>query len=355
MSNQRHLTLGLFFVFAAGVLGYFTLFMADVSFFGEKTEMRAYFSETNGLRKGDAVLVAGMRWGKVDSLTFRPDAEFSERIEVTFSLSEPVLLKEDVVIMIEDATLLGGKNLSIEPGSAGSPARATDAMLYGRVAGNVLEEVQKVVVDNQRAIKSAIDGLETIVLELQDTGGTIGKLINDEALGLDVAAAIASIAATFENLDIVTTQVAQGRGTVGKLLMEDNVYQSLEDATANLDGLFTEARSALNAAQDPTRGTLGLLWSDPTVARDLASSVSNINALTSGLAAGDGTLGRFLTDARLADNLTTLSQRLVDGDGTFGRLLNEDELYVDLAETMTNLRLATAQLNSNKGTLGRLL
>ena len=355
MTTQRHLILGIFFVGAVALLGYFTVFMADVSFFGQKTRLSAFFSETNGLREGDAVLVAGMRWGKVDGLTFRPTAEFSERIEVSFSLTEAVTLKEDVRVTIEDATLLGGKILAIEPGSAGSPPRVADVKLMGRVAGNVLEEVQAIVVDNQESIKSAIEGLVAIVRELEDTGGTIGRLINDDVLGEEVARSITSFSKTFENLDQITGQIAAGQGSVGRLLMQEEVYEQIASATRKLDALLADARDALASAQDPSRGTIGMLWSDPSLARDLASTARNLEALTQGLVDGEGTLGALLSDDRLSENLTTLSQRLVDGDGTLGRLLKEDQLYEDFAETISNLRLASAQLTTADGTIGLLL
>src|SRR5258708_28098627 len=51
-----------------GVLGYYTFVQSDLNLFGKKAELDVYFAQTNGLREGDSVLVAGMRWGKVKSL-----------------------------------------------------------------------------------------------------------------------------------------------------------------------------------------------------------------------------------------------------------------------------------------------
>ena len=227
-----------------------------------------------------------------------------------------------------------------------------DAKLFGQVSGNVLEEVQKVVVDNRVAIKNAVDGLEAVVAELEGTSGTFGRLINDEALGAEIDRAIRSVADTFQNLERVTAQLADGEGSIGRLLMEDSVYASLERASQNLDSLLAEAREALQSAQDPNAGTLGMLWNDRDLARELAQAVENLNSLTRGLVEGEGTLGMLLTDDQLGQNLTTLSQRLVDGEGTLGRLLNEDELYEDISATLANLRQASTQLVSTEGTIG---
>ena len=68
MSPQRHAALGLLFLVAFGVLGYFTLFKTDVKFFGEPQQLSVWFQDVGGLREGQEVRVAGVQWGKVTKL-----------------------------------------------------------------------------------------------------------------------------------------------------------------------------------------------------------------------------------------------------------------------------------------------
>ena len=123
-------------------------------------------------------------------MTFSPDADFEERIEVVFQLDDPVEFKEDVAILIKDATLLGGKELSIEPGSATAAAFPADRRLYGRVQGNVVQELESFVAENREAVGRAIQNLEQVSAQLTDTQGTLGRLINDPDLAGEVQAAV---------------------------------------------------------------------------------------------------------------------------------------------------------------------
>ena len=87
MTAQRHTLIGLFFVVVTGVLGWFTLFKSDLSLFAKSFPMTAYSAEGGGLREGDSVLVAGMRWGTVVKMRYEPDAtEMNRRVKVDFTL-----------------------------------------------------------------------------------------------------------------------------------------------------------------------------------------------------------------------------------------------------------------------------
>ena len=48
MSSKRYFTLGLFFLIAFGILGYFTLFRSDLRLFAYTQELPIYFAKANG-------------------------------------------------------------------------------------------------------------------------------------------------------------------------------------------------------------------------------------------------------------------------------------------------------------------
>lgn len=347
MNSKRHLSLGLFFIVVIGILAYFTLTQSNFSLFSDVTRMSVYFEETNGLREGDPVLVAGMRWGKVESLEFDPAADRKDRIEVVFTLTTPVALKNDCAVTIEDATLLGGKNLAIEPGSAASPARSTDLPLYGKVEANVLDALGELVEENRAALSGTLSGLEAIVGDVQSGRGLVGRLVYNEELANTFSDALVNIAETFENTSALTADVRAGKGTIGRLFVEDAVYLQIERITADLSGILTDVREG--------RGTVGSLIYDEALAADVDAAVKNIRQITDDINSGKGTLGRLVGDGAIADDIETITSRLADGQGTLGRLLVEDEIYVDLREIADNLAVATAALAEGEGTLGRLV
>lgn len=148
--------------------------------------------------------------------------------------------------------------------------------------------------------------------------------------------------------------IRAGRGTVGKLFTEEELYRELT--------------SFVNAAEDVAirvkggRGTLGRLTRDPAAYEALEGSLANLRAITTRINAGEGSLGRLVRDESLATslsstgrNLDDLTGRLKRGEGTAGKLVTDDALYNRLASVSSRLDVVVTRLNAGEGTAGRLL
>ena len=133
MNPGRQLVLGIFIVGALSLLAYYTLFLKEFSLFHEQEQITITFDEARGLRAGDAVLVAGVRWGRVASVEYDSNAQIDQRITVTATLTQPVELREDGWFRIEDSTLLGGRVLSINPGTPGIATFPAGTLYHGEV------------------------------------------------------------------------------------------------------------------------------------------------------------------------------------------------------------------------------
>ena len=148
--------------------------------------------------------------------------------------------------------------------------------------------------------------------------------------------------------------IRSGRGTIGKLFTDEALYRDLNALVGSAE------RVASNISQG--RGTIGRLTSDDALYRELHASVQDLNTITSRIRNGEGSLGKFLTDPALANSLTVTSQnvegvtgRLNRGEGTMGKLLNETVLYDRLNGTAEQLERFTNTLNQGQGTIGQLL
>jgi len=346
MSSDRHLAVGLLFLLVIIVLGGYTLFLTDFSL-GGKSTLTVYFSDTNGLRTGDAAQVAGMRWGKVDVLTFDPTADQERRITAEIALNEPIDLHEDFEITIEDATLLGGKVLAIEPGTATLPVVPPDQPLYGRVAPNVMEALGEVVDENREPLSNAIAGLSGLVEDVRSGPGVLNRLVYDGQLADDVEAAVGSISTTFENTSTLTQKLVDGEGTLGKLFAEDSVYFQLESIASGLAEVIELARTG--------PGILSRVLNDQALADDAAAAVAEIRSIAESINQGEGTIGMLVNDHTIAENVQTLTQRLVDGEGTLGKLFTEDEIYENVRVISEDLKVTAAALREGDGTIGRLI
>jgi len=146
----------------------------------------------------------------------------------------------------------------------------------------------------------------------------------------------------------------EGRGTLGRLFTDDALYRELT-------GLVTSAEAvAQNINQG--RGTLGRLMSDPTAARALERSLDNLEMVTARIRAGEGSLGKLLNDDSLAlsmksatSNLDALTGRINRGEGTLGKLATEQELYNRLNSVSDRLDKVVGALQQGEGTAGQLL
>jgi len=110
------------------------------------------------------------------------------------------------------------------------------------------------------------------------------------------------------------------------------------------------------------KGTVGRLFSDDQLYKEITAFVSAAEGVTSSLREGQGTLGRLLREpaayealnASLAD-LQVITRRINSGEGSLGRLLKDDAFAKSLTATTTNLEDVTGRLRKNDNTVGRLL
>jgi phospholipid/cholesterol/gamma-HCH transport system substrate-binding protein len=150
------------------------------------------------------------------------------------------------------------------------------------------------------------------------------------------------------------TDIREGRGTLGKLFTDDQLYRELNAFVAAASGVA----SSINKGQ----GTLGKFTHDTKVYDELHASLANLQDMTRRINAGEGSLGQLLKDDRLAKSLSAtsgnfeqISARLNRNDNTAGRLLTERELYDRINSTMQRLDDLTKNLNTGQGTAGQLL
>jgi len=347
MHTNRHILLGIFFVSIIALLAWFTLFKTDFSLLSERQQWSVRFADAGGLRQGDSVLVAGMRWGRVESLTFDSSAEAHERVLVKLSLDRPVDLFTDHAIQIESATVLGGMHLTIEPGTFQSGIMAQGARLHGDVLPDVLKALGAVVSDNRETLTNMITGLDEIVGEVRDGKGILSRLLYDETLGEDLSKTVNSLNETFTNLTAISADLRDGKGTLGRLLKDDELYRSIQTLATDITEVVDDVRGG--------KGTVGALLYDEDLAGDFRSGVADLSDIVQRINAGEGTLGLLIRDDKIGQNLERITTDLAEGRGTLGKLLSDDEIYTNLRAISEDLSVASAALREGRGTMSRLL
>ena len=353
MAVNRQLLLGAFFVIVFGFLGAYTLFWTDFSVFKERHQLVVHFPDAHGIRKGDAVLVAGIRTGRVQNHAYDGMAPLEHRVTVTLSLDEEVALREGYEIAIEDATMLGGKQVVIDPGPPEGAPVATDEPLPGVVRGGPLDGLGEVVKRNGERFEAFLADAAEIAATLRRTDmGPAGRFINDPKLGEDFAAAVTDARTSFANIDAVTTALREGNGVIGRLIRDEELAVELDEVVANLRQISVDFKAAMADVQ-AGKGVIGMLAKDDALAEDVRSAVAKVEEITNRINSGDGALWKLIEDEEIARKLQELGDKI--DQGTLGKLVSNDEVYVKLSKIADDIAAATGAIRNAEGSLGKIV
>lgn len=108
---------GIFVVLGLILIGYMTVKLGHVTFFGDDSYMlRAGFTTVTGLRAGNPVYILGIEVGRVDRIYM--DQE-NQKAVVEMKIKKGVKIYDDAIASIKTEGLIGDKYLSIDPGGGG--------------------------------------------------------------------------------------------------------------------------------------------------------------------------------------------------------------------------------------------
>jgi phospholipid/cholesterol/gamma-HCH transport system substrate-binding protein len=152
----------------------------------------------------------------------------------------------------------------------------------------------------------------------------------------------------------LVSDLRAGRGTMGKLFTDDSVYREMNALVSAAAGVVESVRRG--------RGTLGALTTDRAVYDGLRASIDNLQAVTSRINSGQGALGRLLNDdamgrsfANTATSAEQVMARLNRGEGTLGKLMTDQQMYDRFNAMAARVDQIVAGLQSGQGTAGKLL
>ena len=114
MDRRVNIAVGLFLVLGILALGYLSVKLGRVSFFGAGGySVTVEFPSVGGLKAGSSVEIAGVEIGRVESIGL---ADYQAR--VILRLNRDVQLQEDSIASIKTKGLIGEKYVRISPGGS---------------------------------------------------------------------------------------------------------------------------------------------------------------------------------------------------------------------------------------------
>lgn len=207
---------GTFMFVALLSLCVFTIVLSRENVFQKAYPFEVVFADVMGLRDGDNVVMRGMTVGKVKAMILQDDG-----VRVVAALQRPIQLRKDYAIDIVFSSVLGGRYMQISEGKPGSEPLASGMIVKGQTPKDVMALVSEVAAD-----------LKDITRKINSGQGTIGKLVNEDALYNDARASLA-------NLSEITDKINHGEGTLGLLVNDKTLYlevkQMINDISATVD------------------------------------------------------------------------------------------------------------------------
>lgn len=326
-------TIAILIIFILSVTG-------DISLFKKKLTYTTRLNAAEGLKSGDEVRLAGKLVGKVEAVDFDevPVSANDKPILVTMSLDANEVrdrIRVDSRAVLAQQGFLGDRVIDITPGTrSADPIREGGNIESADVAG--LTAVFGGASDLLVQFNAVGKQLQELMENVQKGEGTIGKLLHDDALYVNLNRTVVE----FQG---IANRVGKGTGTVAKLLNDPKLYDDLRAVTNDFQGIVADVRAG--------KGTLGKLMTDEQFYRQANDLLAKFNAtadkfdrITADIEAGRGTLGKFIKDEKIHEDLQAtltsfknISAGLEKGEGAAGKLLHDDKLYNNLNQTSAEM------------------
>jgi phospholipid/cholesterol/gamma-HCH transport system substrate-binding protein len=227
-----------------------------------------------------------------------------------------------------------------------------------QVTMEVNEENQNRITEQSRAAIGSLSLLGEPIIDISPAAaGTPlkdGDFIQSARTPGQISDVAENATLTLEEATGLIKEIRAGKGTIGKLFTDDQMYREMNQLVASAETVA----SSINRGN----GTLGLMIKDPAVYRQANAALANLQDMTRRINAGEGSLGKLLRDEALAKslnstgaNLDQVTGRLSRGEGTAGKLLTDKELYDRFNSIALRIDKVAAQLEQGQGSAGQFL
>ncbi len=163
----------------------------DINPFKKRLHLKARFADANGLREGSEVRLSGVRVGQIDKITLLPPSTepTAQRVEALMTIDAVIdgrpateRIRQDSTAQQGSPSLLGNEMLiNISPGTALAP-QVKDYDILRSASSNTVNDFATSGTEVAQRLSKLSEQLSSIVKDVQEGKGTVGRLFSDEAL-----------------------------------------------------------------------------------------------------------------------------------------------------------------------------
>ncbi|NDD50499.1 MAG: MCE family protein [Flavobacteriia bacterium] len=285
---SREFKAGVLVVLAASVLYWGISFLKGSDLFEHGTEVYAVYDNAEGITKSQSVTLNGFSVGKVSDVYFHPN--HSGKIVVKMNITTDYPITANSLAEIRSADLLGAKEIALVL-EKGSVLIESGDTLRSAIEASLSESINKEVIPVKVKAEKLLASLDSTVNIL--TGFLGGEMQEEFRTSFD------NVNRSISNLGTITDELS--------LYMSEN-REALGSATQNLERLT----SMLNENRDELDRVFNNLANiSDTLARanageamrSLSKTATRLDAITSNIEAGEGTLGKLVANDSLYNEI----------------------------------------------------
>lgn len=283
-SGRTEIQVGAALLAALLVLVFGLMWFQQYQLGADYQKVTVLFPKVGGLGAGDPVEVRGITLGKVT------EVELVEAgVKVTLRLSSAVQMREDAVLRLGSAGIMGERMVAVEPGT-GAPVDLRDRVFEGVYEAASTELVGQFEAFNEQ-VMAFLARADAVLASLQEDGVLVNALQKTaqaaesagsvlEANRADLARTSKALADVTQTLDRFLDEHADdlGKGVEGLARATDQ----LDSLTARVNTVLDGADHVLTALRDQ-RGPAGRMIYDEEAAENLVESLSKLRFLVEDL------------------------------------------------------------------------
>jgi phospholipid/cholesterol/gamma-HCH transport system substrate-binding protein len=270
--------------------------------FGALSEGKGYlitarFGNVTGLDKKSPVEVAGVQVGKVHRIDLDGNVA-----RVSLLIRDDVKIPVDSKISIKSSGILGDKYLEIAMGKETTYVQSGQEMknivtyadydeifqnvsVAARNIGDTMEQFKGLVGEQEKKnIKDSLANFKVASGEFKDmvaqNKGNVNRIVTNVATASNKLTPLAEKAdTTLTQINTIVQEVGEGKGTLGKLVKDDQLYTDAKDMVATLKSVSNDIEQG--------KGTLGKLVKDDSLYVEAKETIKNVNQFTGNLKDGN--------------------------------------------------------------------
>jgi len=284
--NKHAVIVGLFIFIGLAFLLAGILIVGDLrETFSRKMQVYSLFDDVGGLQGGNNVWLSGVKIGTVSNLNFFGKSQ----VEVTMNIERKAqkYIPKDAMVKISSDGLIGNKILVIYGGNEKlPPVQDGDTLAVEKTFTS--EDMIKTLQENNSNLLAITSDFKTLSHKLVSGEGTIGKLLNDSSIYVNINSATASLQiASLKAQQLVNTLLAFSSGLnkkgtlVNELTTDTVIFNSVKASVLQLQQMADTASlfvTNIKKAGSNPHSTIGVLLHDEEAGTRLKETIKNLES-----------------------------------------------------------------------------